>query len=272
MNKKIMVLISLAVMLSACASENAAAPVTTQESTAVSSETVTEKEASAAETKASETTTQETVTEETTAVETTAAEEKCSCQYEWQHAFAEYINQDEYYMKGHYNGIYVGDINGDDIPEAVVDCNGLGNTEILFYTENGVKPVWIGIESVWGYVRYLPETRQIMHCPFYGHTWGTFGYEEHYIYDITDSDISESFSMLRKSGYYNSEEDYGYDKGYINGEEVDFETFEAKLAEIKQRVNEAEYFPVVLKEDESFDSYIAENLPCMIITVEKGQS
>ena len=74
---------------------------------------------------------------------------------------------------------------------------------------------------------------------------------------------AESFSMLRESGHYNSEEDFAYGQGYINGEEVDFDTFEEKLAEMKQLVKENEYFPTVLKNDENFESYIAENLPCV---------
>lgn len=245
--KKIIAILALAAMLTACA--NSDTPAETAQTT--SAEAVAE-------------TTIETTTEATTTsvteIETTAAIEECKCEHEWQHAFSEYINEQDFYM-----GLYVGDINGDETPEAVIAQNICEWTTILYYLDEKVNTLDLQTSSSWGYVRYLPETNQILFCPFYGHTWGTFGYEEYYLYDWNDEGYVESFSMFRESGYYNSEEDFGYGQGYINGEKVDFDTFEAKLAEMKQLVEENEYFPCVYKEDENYAEYVAENLPCVKI-------
>ena len=161
MKTKFTAILVLSAMLTACAGGNT--PV----------ETTAEETSSAVES--------ETAAESITAEETTADIEECHCEYDWQHAFSEYINQQDFYM-----GLYVGDINGDDIPEAVIDVNTFGNTEILFYTENGVETFSLGVMSSWGYVKYIPETKQILNCRFHGHTTGTFGYEEIYLYDWTD--------------------------------------------------------------------------------------
>ena len=256
--KKFIALLALAAMLTAC-SDRGNSPAETIAETTVGITTEATAETTTEVTTVTTTEVATTTSATETEAETTAAIEECKCEHEWQHAFAEYINGQDFYM-----GLYVGDINGDETPEAVIDVNTFGNTEILFYTDNGIETFSLGVTSGWGYVRYVPETKQILNCPFFGHTTGTFGYEEHYIYDWTDEGYVESFSMFRESGYY-SEEDFGYGQGYINGEEVDFDTFEAKLAEINQLVEKNEYFPCIYKDDENYAEYVAENLPCVKI-------
>ena len=250
--KKIIAILALAAMLTACAGGDT--PDETMQAT--SAEVVTETTAETTVEITSEATTAATTS--ATEAETTADIEECKCEHEWQHAFAEYINGQEFYM-----GLYVGDINGDETPEAVIAQNICEWTTILYYLDEEVHALDLQTSSSWGYVRYLPETNQILFCPFYGHTWGTFGYEEYYLYDWTDEGYVESFSLFRESGYYNSEEDFGYGQGYINGEGVDFYTFEAKLAEMKQLVEENEYFSCIYKDDENYAEYVAENLPCV---------
>lgn len=257
--KKFIAILALAAMLTACSDRGNSpaetiAEITVGITTEATAETTTE--VTTVTTTEVATTTSATETE----AETTAAIEECKCEHEWQHVFSEYINGQDFYM-----GLYVGDINGDEIPEAVIAQNICEWTTILYYLDGEVHALDLQTSSSWGYVRYLPETNQILFCPFYGHTWGTFGYEEYYLYDWTAEGYVESFSMFRESGYYNSEEDFGYGQGYINGEKVDFDTFEAKLAEMKQLVEENEHFPCIYKDDENYAEYVAENLPCVKI-------
>lgn len=259
--KKIIAILALAAMLTACSDDDTPAETAQATSVEVVTETTTETITEITTETTTETTavtTTEAATTSATEAETTAVIEECNCEHEWQHAFAEYINGQDFYM-----GLYVGDINGDETPEAVIAQNICEWTTILYYLDGEVYTLDLQTSSSWGYVRYLPETNQILFCPFYGHTWGTFGYEEYYLYDWTDEGYVESFSMFRESGYYNSEEDFGYGQGYINGEEVDFDTFEVKLAEIKRLVEENEYFPCIYKDDENYAEYVAENLPCV---------
>lgn len=244
--KKFIAILALAAMLTACSDRGNSPAETTAETTIeITTEATTTEATTAATTSATE-------------AETTAAIEECNCEHEWQHAFAEYINGQGFYM-----GLYVGDINGDETPEAVIAQGKNEMTTVLYYLDGEVRPLDLHVSSSWGYVRYIPETKQILNCPFYGHTWGTFGQENYYIYDWTDKGYVETFSLTREGGYYNDETFFDYGQGYINGEKVDFDTFEAKLAEMKQLVEENEYFPCIYKDDENYAEYVAENLPCV---------
>lgn len=209
------------------------------------------------------TTTAETTTETTTEAATTAAEPEkvCTCKSDFQHACCEYLNELDFLA----GGIYFGDINGDDEPETVVDINTLGMTDVLYESKNGFQALNLETVSAWGDVRYIAETKQILLSPFYGHTWGTWGYAEYYIYDWNGSDYEVTSSIFRESGIYyerDGEEYSEFGQAYINGEEADNDTFEAKLAEFEKLQYENNYFPVVKIDDENFESYMKENFPC----------
>ena len=179
-------------------------------------------------------------------------------EYDWQHAYAEYIDRTGY------QGLYIDDINGDGIPEAVIDMNTLGYTIILYYTDNGLNELELTTMSSWGSVSYIADTKQILHCPWHGHTWGTFGYEEYYLYDWTGTEYTVSASIFREAGAYVDIPDYHveeYGQAYINGVEVDNDTFETKLAEFKELEQNNSYFPAVNIQDENFESYVKEKLP-----------
>lgn len=183
---------------------------------------------------------------------------ECLCEYPWQHAYAEYINS-----LGYYAGLYFGDINGDEIPEAVIDVNTLGSTIVLYYTESGLQELSLETVSAWGSVTYLPDTMQFLYSPFYGHTTGTWGYEEYYLYDWTGTEYVQTFSMLRESGYYQDKEHYEYGESHIDGEKVDNAGFEAKLAEIEKiRDENSKSLHFWYLEEEGFESKVKEILPC----------
>ncbi len=88
---------------------------------------------------------------------------ECRCEYSWQHAYAEYINDLEYY-----SGLYIGDLNGDEIPEAVIDVNTLGSVIVLYDTREGRKELNLETVSAWGSVTYIADTGQFLYFPFTG--------------------------------------------------------------------------------------------------------
>lgn len=269
-------------MLTACNTANEETLVLTSAET--TAETFTEQ------TKASETTTAEAVTEtsasttvetsvltaeQVTATETVSyasvKETDCACPTEWQHQYSEYLNSLDF-LKG---GVYLGDINVDDIPEAVIEINPFEMTDILYFNDSGMQKLELYTTSVWGNVHYIPDTRQILFQPMRGHTWGTYGYTEYYLYGWNGSDFEVVSTLFRESGMYYIDEDgtehAELGQAYIDGAEVDNNTFEARLAEIQKLEQDNSYFPVAyiydsdIKKNPDTDSvkaYIENNFPC----------
>ena len=145
------------------------------------------------------------------------------------------------------------------MPEAVIAVKPFGYTIVLYYNENGLQV--LELKVTWGSVRYEPETGRIFHTPFYGHTLGTFGYYECYVYEWNGSDYVQAFSELRESGYVLSAETAEYGQTYINGEPVSGEVYDEKIDEFFARVGETDNFPVVKTSDENFEEYMRENFP-----------
>lgn len=286
-------LISLAamLMLTACNTAN--------EENSVLTSAETTSEAFTEQTKASETTTAEAVTETSasttaeTSVLTTAEETSvltaeqitatetvsyasvkepdCACPTEWQHQYSEYLNSLDF-LKG---GVYLGDINGDDIPEAVIEINPFEMTDILYFNDIGMQKLELFTISVWGSVRYIPDTRQILFDPMRGHTWGTYGFEEYYLYGWNGSDFEVDEMIYRDAGMYyidgDGTEHAELGQAYIDGVEVDSDTFKEKLAEYQKLEQDNSYFPVAYICDydynknpdmDSVKNYIKTNFPC----------
>lgn len=264
MKKPVLTVLCTVAALSLASCGNLAADVqteTAQSNTAEAAVEITETETTTTMTK--------TTTEETTTV--TETEKVCTCESEFQHYCCEYLNGLDFLA----GGVYYGDINGDDNPEAVIEINPFQLTYVLYENENGIQELPLETMSAWGYVRYIADTKQILYCPAYGHTWGSWGYEEYYIYDWNGSDYEVTASILRESGYHDEQdgEEYTeYGQAYIDGEEVDNETFETKFAEYEKLRDGNEYFPIVpICEEETYKpnpdpetyiNYIKENFPC----------
>lgn len=271
----------LAVTLSSCntAEETASsetAALTASEASAADtlSETVTSEttESETTTLTASETTKSETSAETILSETTETAEEKaCVCPTEWQHAYSEYINSLDFLA----GGVYLGDINGDDIPEAVIEINPFEMTEILYFNADGMQKLELSTTSVWGSVRYIPDTKQILLMPMRGHTQGTWGYEEYFLYSWNGSDFEVTSTINRESGMYFIDEDgiehSEFGQAYIDGVAVDNDTFEPKLAEFEKLETENSYFPVAYINDsnekpnpdpDSVKEYIKTNFPC----------
>ena len=220
-------------------------------------------ETTEAETETTTTTIVETTSETTEATTTVTETEKvCTCESEFQHACCEYLN-------GHIpvGGVYFGDINGDGTPEAVVEINPFESTCVLYENENGMQVLKLKTAAYTGHVGYIADTKQILLNPRRTSQWSSWGYEEYRIYSWNGTDYEETSSVYRKPGFYGGSIEYSeYGQAYIDGEEVDNDTFEVKLAEFEKLGNETDYFPVVRflnnENDESFESYMKENFPC----------
>lgn len=198
-------------------------------------------------------------------------EKVCTCPNEWQHAYSEYLNGLDFLT----GGVYLGDINGDDIPEAVVEINPYELTDILYFNDDGMQVLELWTTSVWGSVRYIPDTMQILFQSMRDHTWGTYGYTDYYLYGWNGLDFEVVSTLFRESGMYYTDEDgtehSELGQAYIDGAEVDNDTFEARLAEIQKLEQDNSYFPVAyiydsdIKKNPDMDSvkaYIENNFPC----------
>ena len=226
MKKSALAIFAAAFALSLASCGNSAANEQVTAETVQTTLAETAAEITEAETKTETTTTTAETTSETTETTTTVTETEkvCTCESEFQHACCEYLNGLNF-LGG---GVYFGDINGDETPEAVVAINPFGLTYVLYENENGMQELPLKTMSSWGYVRYIADTKQILFCPFFGHTWGTWGYEEYYLLDWNGSDYEATSSIFRESGIYyerDGEEYSEYGQAYIDGEEVDNDTF-----------------------------------------------
>ena len=172
-------------------------------------------------------------------------------------------------------GVYLGDINGDDIPEAVIEINPYELTDILYFNDDGMQVLELWTTSVWGSVRYIPDTKQILFQSMRGHTWGTYGFTDYYLYGWNGSDFEVVSTLFRESGMYYTDEDgtehSELGQAYIDGAEVYNDTFEARLAEIQKLEQDNSYFPVAYIYDcnnsknpdmDSVKAYIETNFPC----------
>lgn len=285
MKRTALIFTAAMLILTACNNADTSVP----EETSVSAETVISAETSAltsSETSETEALPETALTENTETSASTAStteapietvssdkiEEKvCTCPNEWQHAYSEYLNGLDFLM----GGVYLGDINGDDIPEAVVEINPYELTDILYFNDDGMQVLELWTTSVWGSVRYIPDTKQILFQSMRGHTWGTYGFTDYYLYGWNGSDFEVVSTLFRESGMYYIDEDETehseLGQAYIDGVEVGNDTFEARLAEIQKLEQDNSYFPVAYIYDcnnsknpdmDSVKAYIETNFPC----------
>ena len=164
----------------------------------------------------------------------------------WKEDYADYMKN-----SGWFNGFYVGDINGDDIPELVIRYNDANSGAILYYANHELQVLDLNILSLWEQVGCLAETGQIIFLRWYGHTYGTHGGVEFFLYDWTQDGYIETRSVIRESGYIESyrnipEEEWieHYGQGYINGEEVGFGEFETALTDMYALLERSTWFPI----------------------------
>lgn len=176
---------------------------------------------------------------------------------EWREAYAVYLNESDF------AGFYIGDINQDGFPEVVLCNNETNSGQVCYFTDGGLQVLELWVVSSWGKVGYLEETNQIILLQWYGHTQGTFGSIDYFLYDWTQSGYIETYSLIRESGYGEHNDEMGnvvdaiYGQGYINEKEVDFDEFEAALAEMNRLLEISTWFTMVdADEVEDYSDYL----------------
>ena len=157
----------------------------------------------------------------------------------------------------------------------MIEINPFEMTYVLYENESGFQVLDLETMSSWGAVRYIADTKQIIYSPEYGHsTWGTWGYGNYYILDWNGTDYEVTSCIARAGGSYYEKDGVGYadyGQAYIDGEKVDNDTYESKLAEFEKIIEETDYFPIVYIYDKDYGlnpdpytyiNYIKENFPC----------
>jgi len=171
---------------------------------------------------------------------------------EWRSMYAGYLSENS--GEDSYDGFYIGDINRDGVPELIVgDYNPpvLTNSGTICYLINGrLHTLDLWPISYWGMGGYLEDTNQLILLKWYGHTQGTFGSVDFFLYDWTPDGYIETYSLTRESGYGGSDDsregitEAVYAQGYINGNEVEFDEFEAALEDMYELLAESTWFPM----------------------------
>ncbi len=193
--------------------------------------------------------------------------------------FAYYLNKytEEHEYPPH--GILIEDINSDGQDEMVVHNNPYGNLEIVYIKNGEIRVVICDVMSVWGYTWYDRTNNRIVNEYFYGHTEGTLGAYEYYVYDWDGEDYILTIHLERESGYYEREADgvtrtdnFIVGQAYLNDEEITNERFEELHAELKQVMIAENAFDVVpsgffeideelkKEQEEEYNAYIREKL------------
>ncbi len=152
--------------------------------------------------------------------------------------YANYIQEHPNNFPPH--GILIEDINGDGQDEMVLQINPYGYMEIVYVKNGEPKVINCEVMSMWGGTWYDKVKNRIINEYYHGHTEGTAGGYEFYIYDWNDEDYVLTMHLERKPGYYEREADgvtrtdiFIYGQAYLNDEKITNEKFEELYAELQ---------------------------------------
>lgn len=176
-------------------------------------------------------------------------------------------------------GVLIEDINGDGAEEMVVHINPFNYVQVVYIKNGRLKVVDCGVMSQWGGTWYDSGKNRIVNQYFYGHTEGTLGAYEYYVYDWDGKDYVLTMHLEMESGYYEREADgvtktdnFVYGNSYLNGEEITSERFEELHAELMQSMTADNRFDAVTsgafetdealkkEQEERYNAYLAEKL------------
>ncbi len=205
--------------------------------------------------------------------------EKYFTEYKSENSFASYLAS--YTEKNGYPpyGVFIDDINGDGQDEMVLHLNPFGNLDILYIKNGVVKVVNCGVMSQWGNTWYDSGKNRIINMYFYGHTEGTAGAYEYYVYDWNGEDYVITMHLEQEAGYYEREADgvtktdnFIHGQSYLNGEEISNEQFEELHAELIKSMIPENRFDIIpsgafetdealkKEQEEQYNAYLSEKL------------
>ncbi|MCM1381110.1 MAG: hypothetical protein NC085_09670 [Muribaculaceae bacterium] len=169
-------------------------------------------------------------------------------------AYTEHLNNIDAGM--YVTGIYLADINDDGIPEAVVEQNFGVFTDILYMNEKGMRTLSLEAVSTWGCIVCMPGKNAVSFTPMVGHTEGTAGNIERYLYEWDGAEYVLTTTLTGR-------ESEGVYTGEINGVETDSAAFEAAVKEQSYDYEENIWITgkLIRLGDEGFEEYIKENFP-----------
>ncbi len=176
-------------------------------------------------------------------------------------------------------GVLIEDINGDGTEELVIHQNPFGMLEVVYLSNGEAKRVACDVMSQWGGVWYDTSRNRIVNQYFCGHTEGTAGAYEYYVYDWDGEKYVRTMVLIRQAGYYEREEDgvtetdvFVDGQAYLNYEAITNERFEELHAELKQSMLSENRFDVIpsgaletdealkQEQEERYSAYLAEKL------------
>ncbi len=275
MKKSIIATAAACLILTACANgtdnlsaEDSSAAVTSAAETAVSSVSETETE-TFAESNSTVSSADKTETEtQPAATETEVSDYDDSfMEKNYSDSRAAYTAAYKFHENnGYIHGVWFGNINGSGNEEMIIAFNPFGYNVIYSYENGQLFELELDVMSSWGGTWFITEENQILNEYFYGHTTGTFGAEDIALYEWGENGYEPVLKLFRESGYYDSEiDDFQYNICFINDEETDLETFEAKLSELYALRDSHMDFPFVEKtiddeENPEFNKLLQEHL------------
>ena len=246
MKKKISLFLALTMSLTGCNTAEKAEQKTAEITTTTAAETTVA------------TTTAETTMAETTSnngyidIENINSFASCLTAYTEKHGYLPY-------------GVLVDDINGDGQDEMIIHTNPFGNLDILYTKDGELKIIECGVMSQWGGTWYDKVNNRIVNEYFYGHTEGTMGAYEYYVYDWNGEDYVMTMHLECEAGYFEREAD-GVTKtdnfidgqAYLNGEEISSEEFEKLRNELTQVMTAENLFDIIPSGYTEMDKVLAE--------------
>ncbi len=239
MKKKISIILALTMLFSGCADNSAITVETSENITTELAETAEQTTAANAITTTLASTTAYASTTTLPDEDIELQENKPLESNEELHPFALYLeNYTEENGHAPY-GVLIEDINSDGQDEMVMHTNPFGNLDILYMKDEELKVIECDVMSQWGGTWYDRSANRIVNQYFRGHTEGTLGAYEYYVYDWNSEDYVLTMHLEMQSGYYEREADgvtqtdnFIYGDAFLNSEEITAEHFEELHAEL----------------------------------------